>query len=116
MDSTDSVNIRTDLTRWLRRFEACTPDQNTRNYFRIYITGRLSKLPRKNCEAIALQANVPVRSVQWCLAKQDWDHQKMRNKIQKIVAKEHTGKHSIGIIDETSFVKKGTKTPGVQRQ
>ena len=40
----------------------------------------------------------------------------MRNKLQKIIAKEHAGKHSIGIIDETSFVKKGTKTPGVQRQ
>jgi SRSO17 transposase len=40
----------------------------------------------------------------------------MQNKIQQIVAKHHAGKHSIGIIDETSFVKKGTKTPGVQRQ
>jgi SRSO17 transposase len=40
----------------------------------------------------------------------------MQNKIQKIVAKNHAGKHSVGIIDETSFVKKGTKTPGVQRQ
>jgi len=59
---------------------------------------------------------VPVRSVQWFLAKQHWDHETMRNKLQKIVAKEHTGKHSVGIIDETSFLKKGTKTPGVQRQ
>jgi SRSO17 transposase len=40
----------------------------------------------------------------------------MRNKIQKIVAENHAGKHSVGILDETSFVKKGTKTPGVQRQ
>jgi hypothetical protein len=29
----------------------------------------------------------------------------MRNKIQNIVAEQHTGKHSVGIIDETSFVK-----------
>jgi len=116
MNSTDSINIRTDLTRWLRRFEACTTDQNARNYFRIYITGLISQFPRKNCEAIALQASVPVRSVQWFLTRQNWDHQKMRNKIQKIVAKEHPGKHSIGIIDETRFIKKGTKTFGVQRQ
>jgi SRSO17 transposase len=116
MDSTAAANIRTNLTKLLRRFETCTPDQNTRNYFRIYLTGLVSNLTRKNCETIALQANVPVRSVQWFLAKQNWDHEKMRNKLQKIVAKEHNGKHSIGIIDETSFVKKGTKTPGVQRQ
>lgn len=63
-----------------------------------------------------MQASVPVRSVQWFLAKQAWNDSWMRNKIQKIVAKEHAGKHSIGIIDETSFVKKGKKTPGVQRQ
>jgi SRSO17 transposase len=40
----------------------------------------------------------------------------MRNKIQNIVAENHAGNHSVGILDETSFVKKGTKTPGVQRQ
>ena len=116
MDATENANIRADLKRLLRRFGNCAPDQNTRNYFRIYVTGLVSHLPRKNCEAIALQAKVPVRSVQWFLAAQEWDHEKMRNKFQKIVAKEHVGKHSIGIIDETSFVKKGTKTPGVQRQ
>jgi SRSO17 transposase len=116
MDSTDIAKFRTDLTKLLRRFDSCAPDKNTRNYFRIYLTGLISNLPRKNCEAIALQANVPVRSVQWFLSKQDWDHQKMHDKLQKIIAKAHAGRHSIGIIDETSFVKKGTKTPGVQRQ
>ena len=116
MDSTETASIRTDLKRLLRRFENYASDQNTRNDFRIYVTGLVSNLPRKNCEAIALQAKVPVRSVQWFLAKQEWDHQQMRNKLQKIVGKEHAGEHSLGIIDETSFVKKGTKTPGVQRQ
>jgi len=40
----------------------------------------------------------------------------MRDRVQEIVAMEHAGPHSIGLIDETSFVKKGKKTPGVQRQ
>jgi SRSO17 transposase len=116
MSSSDFPHFRPALTQLLRRFDACVPDQNTRNYFRLYTTGLISSLPRKNCEAIALQANAPVRSVQWFLAKQKWDHEKMRDKLQKIVAKEHVGEHSVGIIDETSFVKTGTKTPGVQRQ
>ena len=38
MDSTDAANTRTDLTKLLRRFETRTPDQNTRNYFHIYLT------------------------------------------------------------------------------
>ncbi|MDR0327775.1 MAG: IS701 family transposase [Planctomycetaceae bacterium] len=116
MNSSISRHFRPDLNQLLRRFQSCAPDKNTRNYFRLYLTGLVSHLPRKNCEAIALQAKVPVRSVQWFLAKQTWDHEKMRTKLQKIVAKEHAGQHPIGIIDETSFVKKGTKTPGVQRQ
>ncbi|MBU4399192.1 MAG: transposase, partial [Planctomycetes bacterium] len=50
------------------------------------------------------------------LALHKWDHDRMRDRLQGIVAAEHSGKHSIGILDETSFVKKGDKTPGVQRQ
>jgi len=39
INPTETAPIRTDLTRLLRRFENCAPDQNTRNYFRIYLTG-----------------------------------------------------------------------------
>ena len=59
MVSTISAPIRTDLNRCLRCFESCFPCQNTRNYCRIDPTGLLSNLPRKNGEAIALQANEP---------------------------------------------------------
>ncbi len=120
-DTIDTAKIRTDLKRLLRRFESCFPDKNPRNYLRIYTTGLVSNLPRKNAEAIALGAKVPPRSVRWFLAGRLWDHDSMRTKLRKIVAQNHaavkmgTG-HSIGIIDETSFVKKGTKTPGVRRQ
>ena len=116
MDTADIGTMRTNLRQFLKRFDSCVKDSNARNYFRRYVRGLMSNLPRKNCEAMALQAGVPVRSMQWFLAKQDWNHERMRNKIQQIVAKEHQGKHQIGIIDETSFVKKGTMTPGVQRQ
>ena len=44
----------------------------------------------------------------------------MRDRLQQIVRDEHrpdgSGGETIGIIDETSAVKKGDKTPGVQRQ
>ena len=108
--------IGTKLGRFLKRFQSCSADERTRDYFRLYVNGLISNLSRKNCEAIALQAGVPVRSVQWFLSRQVWDHERMRNTLQKIIAKKHGGKHSIGIIDETSVVKKGDKTPGVQRQ
>ena len=40
----------------------------------------------------------------------------MRDRLEEEVAREHAGRHAIGVIDETSWVKKGQKTPGVQRQ
>ena len=116
MNRDDLAGFRTDWTRFLRRFESCESDRATRDYFRIYMEGLISNLPRKNCEAIALQAGVDVRSVQWFLSRMVWDHRRMLNKLQKIVAKEHAGRHSIGIIDETGHVKKGKMTPGVQHQ
>jgi SRSO17 transposase len=116
MNTSDIAEMRTNWKRFLRRFEACASDQETRNYFRIYMEGLISDLPRKNCEAMALDSGVPVRSMQWFLAGMVWDHEKMRNKLQRIVAKEHAGRHSVGVIDETSFVKKGKMTPGVQHQ
>lgn len=116
MNSDDLAGFRTDWNRFLRRFDSCESDRATRDNFRIYMEGLISELPRKNAEAIALAAGVPVRSVQWFLSTMAWDHQRMRKKLQKMVAKEHAGRHSVGVIDETSFVKKGTKTPGVQHQ
>ena len=112
MERDDIGTMRTNLSRFLRRFQSCAQDKSTRNYFRLYTSGLMSELPRKNCEAIALQAGVPVRSMQWFLAGQVWDHERMRNKIQKIVAKEHRGKHQIGVIDETSFVKTRRQNAG----
>ena len=116
MDVFDIAEMRTKLRLFLNRFKSCAADKRAKNYFRLYTTGLISNLPRKNCEAIALQAGVPVRSVQWFLSKQVWDHEQMRSKLQKIIAQKHAGKHSIGIMDDTSVVKKGDQTPGVQRQ
>jgi SRSO17 transposase len=45
-----------------------------------------------------------------------WDEERMRDRLEEIVALEHPCPHSIGIVDETSCAKQGEKTPGVQRQ
>ncbi len=56
------------------------------------------------------------RTLQEFLSNYDWDHAAMRDQLARVVANEHSDQLNIGIIDETSFVKKGEKTPGVQRQ
>ena len=57
-----------------------------------------------------------VRTLQEFLSQHRWDQDALRRRLHEIIAREHTGQHPIGIIDETSDVKKGDKTPGVQRQ
>ena len=82
----------------------------------MYVEGQLSELRRKSVEPIAKAANVPVRSLQEFLSLLNWNEDRMRDRLQGIVAAEHASPHAVGIIDETSFAKQGEKTPGVQRQ
>ena len=116
MDGTWIRQMKPELTRYLKRFERCFARRDTRAHLPAYIQGQLSELPSKSCEPMALAAGMAPRTLQEFLAHYSWDEDKMRDQLQQIVIREHAGPNSIGIIDETSDVKKGNKTPGVQRQ
>lgn len=108
------------LREYLDQFSDCFPRRDTRAHLPRYVEGQLSDLQRKSVEPMALSMNVPVRTLQEFLSQHKWDHELMRDRVQQIVRDEHGGDGSrgetIGIFDETSAVKKGNKTPGVQRQ
>lgn len=116
MDAEQIRQLRPQLTEFLAEFSDCFARRDTRAHFPRYIEGQLSDLPRKSVEPMALKADVPVRTLQEFLSQHCWDNDRMRDRVQQIVMRDHHGEHSIGLIDETSFVKKGEKTPGVQRQ
>ncbi len=116
MEAHQIRQLRPNLTRFLKRFEDCFRRQDTRAHLPTYIEGQLSDLPDKSVEPIAVQAGVAPRTLQEFLSQLHWDHDQMRDRVQEIVRTEHAGAHAIGILDETSFTKKGDKTPGVQRQ
>jgi hypothetical protein len=50
------------------------------------------------------------------LAACTWDEIRARNRLQEIVVRADAGPNAIDILDETSDVKPGDKTPGVKRQ
>ncbi len=116
MDAKQMRQLRGKLTRFLGRFHDCFGRKDTRAHLPVYIKGQLSDLPDKSVEPIAIKAGVAPRTLQEFLSQLQWDDQCMRDRVQEIVRDEHGGPHAIGIIDETSFVKQGDKTPGVQRQ
>lgn len=116
MDANSLKSFLPELQRFTARFQDCFSDRRSRDHLPVYLRGQLSDLDRKSIEPIALAAGIPPRTLQEFLSSLSWDHERMRDRLQQIVAVEHCGRTTVGLIDETSFVKKGTKTPGVQRQ
>jgi SRSO17 transposase len=116
MDAKQIRKLKPMLTRYLKQFDDCFSRRDCREHFSTYVEGQLSDLRQKSCEPIALAAGVPPRDLQEFLAAYKWQEERARNRFQQTVAREDAGPNSIGIIDETSDVKQGVKTPGVQRQ
>ena len=108
--------LKPALKKFLKRFDRCFPRKDTRAHLPVYVSGQLSDIPEKSVEPIAINAGVPPRTLQEFLSQHHWDHDLLRDELQGIVRDEHSGPHSVGVFDETSDVKKGDKTPGVQRQ
>ena len=116
MDASTILQIKPDLTRFLKQFDGCFGRVSTRVYLDIYVAGQMGPLPRKSVEPMADEAGVPPRNLQQFLGAFRWDEAAVRDLLQRYVARKHSDSNSIGIIDETSYVKKGDKTAGVQHQ
>lgn len=116
MDAKAIHKLQPRLDKYLSEFADCFPRRDSWKHFPRYVAGQLSTLPRKSVEPIALQAGVPPRTLQQFLSSYRWDDRRMIDRLQSMVVRDHAHRHAIGVIDETSFVKKGDRTPGVQRQ
>jgi SRSO17 transposase len=116
MDAKQIRQMKPMLTRYLRQFDDCFARKDTRAHFSTYVEGQLSDLGEKSCEPIALAAGIPPRNLQEFLSTYKWEEDRTRNRLQEIVIRDHAGRNSVGVIDETSDVKQGDKTPGVKRQ
>lgn len=109
------------LSAFLDRFLFCCGYTQTFAHLGTYVHGLLSELPRKSVEPIALAAGTPVRTLQEFLKDHVWDYHAVRDLLQRhtaaVLARQpDDGLGTVGIVDETSVVKCGSKTPGVQRQ
>ena len=116
MDADTILRIKPELTRFLHPFDDCFGRVTTRRYLDLYLEGQLSNLPRKSLEPIADYFGEPPRNLQEFLGLFRWDEGAVRDRLQQGVARRHAYPHSVGVFDETGYVKKGDKTAGVQRQ
>ncbi len=116
MDAGTIVRIKPALTQYLHEFDGCFGRITARQHLDTYVQGQLGNQPRKSVEPIADAAGIPPRNLQEFLSLYRWDEWAMRDRLQQLVARRHAHEHSVGIVDETSFVKKGHHTACVQRQ
>ncbi|MGH6692406.1 MAG: IS701 family transposase, partial [Gammaproteobacteria bacterium] len=116
MDAREIAGMGTALTDFLAEFGDCFGRSEPREHLRTYVAGQLSDLPRKSVEPMALRARVPPRTLQRFLESVEWDEVRLRNRMQRIVARDHADPEAIGVIDETGNPKKGKRTAGVKRQ
>ena len=116
MDADTILKLKPSLTRFLREFDPCFGRITARQHLDTYVAGQLGPLERKSIEPMADSAGVPPRNLQQFLSLYRWDESGMRDRLQQRVALHHAHRHAVGIIDETSFVKKGDQTACVQRQ
>jgi SRSO17 transposase len=109
------------LEDFLRPYLYCCGYTQTFGHLHTYCRGLLSDLKRKSAEPIALASGCAVRTLQEFLRDHQWQHTQVRDQLQRDVGAElaglpDDGLGNVGLIDETSALKSGDKTPGVQRQ
>jgi SRSO17 transposase len=109
------------LDEFLQRYLFCCGYTQTFGHLHTYCRGLLSDLKRKSAEPMALAAGCAVRTLQEFLRDHQWQHTQVRDFLQRGVEAElaglpDDGLGNVGLIDETSALKSGTKSPGVQRQ
>src|SRR5215207_2706788 len=99
--------------RVARRFARAEPRRRALAYLR----GLLSPVERKNGWQLAEQAGEATPDgMQHLLARADWDADRVRDDLRGYVV-EHLGdQRAVLVVDETGFLKKGTRSAGVARQ
>jgi SRSO17 transposase len=121
MTDEEIAGMGSAFASYLGPLRDCFLQRRTAKHFDNYCRGLLSELPRKSVEPIALASGTAVRTLQEFLVTANWDHEGLRDRLQHRLATVVTelpadSLGTVGVIDETSCVKKGDQTPGVQRQ
>src|SRR3989442_8608139 len=113
-----------ELEQWQEEFEqfhAGFADlferSESREQAKKYLRGLLAQADRKNSWQVAEVVGdaIPDR-MQRLLYRVPWDAEAARDRLQQFVIETFGDEEGIGVVDETSFLKKGTHSVGVARQ
>ena len=106
-----------ELDRWGARIAPRFGRVESRRRALAYLRGLLAPVERKNGWQLAeAMGDATADGMQDFLSRMGWDADQVRDDLRAYVV-EHLGEPGgVLVLDETGFVKKGTKSVGVQRQ
>ena len=118
------MTTRADVRRWAAEFETLTTRlaprfgrREPRQRAVAYLRGLLSPIQRKNGWQLAEAAGDRTPDgVQDFLARMRWDADLVRDDLRAYVVQHLGDEQAVLVLDETGFLKKGTKSAGVHRQ
>lgn len=106
-----------DFAAFHARFAGYFPRREPREPLVKYLHGLLAAVKRKNGWQIAeAVGDVDPQPTQRLLYSATWDADAVRDELQHYVVEQFGDAAGIGVLDETGFLKKGTKSVGVKRQ
>jgi SRSO17 transposase len=106
-----------EFERFHARFAPAFVRSEPREAARQYLRGLLAPVRRKNCWQMAeAMGQKDPQAMQRLLFGAQWDADAVRDGLQTFVSERFGEADGIGIVDETGFLKKGTKSVGVKRQ
>jgi SRSO17 transposase len=107
----------TDFAAFHARFAGYFTRSEPRRQVVTYVRGLLTPVPRKNCWQLAEAiGEADPQAMQRLLYHAQWDADTVRDELQRYVVEYFGTADGIVVLDETGFLKKGTKSVGVKRQ
>ena len=113
-----------EVARWIEEVDAVGRligprfgRRDLRSHAECYLRGLISRIERKNGWQLAeeLGQRTPT-NLQHFVARSRWSADEVRDDLRQYVVNHLGSKNGVLIIDETGFLKKGTKSVGVKRQ
>lgn len=108
--------IQERLAAFAKPFVECLARDEQRVHARLYCSGLLSDLRRKNTESIAYRHDQDRKNLQNFIGQSHWDHEPLLTKLVKQVGAELGTEDAVLVLDPSGFPKKGTHSVGVDRQ
>jgi SRSO17 transposase len=110
----DGVQDR--LVAFAEPFVQCLAREEQREHARLYCSGLLSDLRRKNTESIAYRHDQERKNLQNFIGQSCWDHEPLLAELARQVGATLGEEDGVLVLDPSGFPKKGRHSVGVERQ